>query len=93
MNLIEPLMSVFVLVMNQHLRHFPYLRDLELKYGSLARGALKLRAQSNGKSVQGSRSAFLTPTTGLAEIVERLVEQLVLSGATLRLNSLVLRFT
>jgi oxygen-dependent protoporphyrinogen oxidase len=91
-NLIEPLMSGIYAGDGDQLSlasTFPYLRDLELKYGSLARGALKMRAQANGKSVQGSRSAFLTPTTGLAEIVERLVEQLVLSGATLRLNSLV----
>ncbi|MGZ9236107.1 MAG: protoporphyrinogen oxidase, partial [Anaerolineales bacterium] len=35
----------------------------------------------------GSRSAFLTPTTGLAEIVEKLVEHLMINGATLRLNT------
>ena len=72
---------------------FPYLRDLELKYGSLARGALNIRKQSNGKSVQGSRSAFLTPTTGLAEIVEKLVEALSVRGVTLRLNTRVSRIS
>ena len=81
---------------------FPYLHDLEAKHGSLARGALKLRQQmSSGvrslpisrrrqespDSVPGSRSAFLTPTTGLAEIVEKLVESLRLNGANLRLNT------
>jgi len=69
---------------------FPYLRDLELKYGSLARGALEMRKKSNGKAVQGSRSAFLTPTTGLAEIVEALVKYLQINHVDLRLNTRVL---
>lgn len=88
-NLIEPLMSGIYAGDGDQLSlasTFPYLRDLELKYGSLARGALKMRAQSNGKSVQGSRSAFLTPTTGLAEIVERLVEHLAANDVDLKLN-------
>jgi len=89
-NLIEPLMSGIYAGDGDLLSlasTFPYLRDLELKYGSLARGALKMRRQSNGKSVQGSRSAFLTPTTGLAEIVEKLVEYLTANGVTLRLST------
>lgn len=95
-NLIEPLMSGIYAGDGDQLSlasTFPYLRDLELKYGSLARGALKMRAQSNGKAVQGSRSAFLTPTTGLAEIVEQLVGALRASGATLRLNTPVSRIS
>jgi oxygen-dependent protoporphyrinogen oxidase len=95
-NLIEPLMSGIYAGDGDQLSlasTFPYLRDLELKYGSLARGALKMRAQSNGKSVQGSRSAFLTPTTGLAEIVERLVEQLEVKGVDLRLSTPASRIT
>jgi oxygen-dependent protoporphyrinogen oxidase len=90
-NLIEPLMSGIYAGDGDQLSlasTFPYLRDLEIKYGSLARGALKMRAQSNGKAVQGSRSAFLTPTTGLAEIVEALVESLK-SKVNLRLNTRV----
>lgn len=78
-NLIEPLMSGIYAGDGDQLSlasTFPYLRDLEVKYGSLARGALQMRKQSNGKAVQGSRSAFLTPTTGLAEIVEALVESI-----------------
>ncbi|MBN2116108.1 MAG: protoporphyrinogen oxidase [Anaerolineales bacterium] len=89
-NLIEPLMSGIYAGDGDALSlasTFPYLRDLELKYGSLARGALTMRRQSNGKSVQGSRSAFLTPTTGLAEIVEKLVEYLAANDVTLRLNT------
>jgi protoporphyrinogen/coproporphyrinogen III oxidase len=95
-NLIEPLMSGIYAGDGDKLSlasTFPYLRDLELKYGSLARGALKMRAGSNAKSVQGSRSAFLTPTTGLAEIVERLVEQLLANGADLRLKAKASRIT
>jgi oxygen-dependent protoporphyrinogen oxidase len=94
-NLIEPLMSGIYAGDGDQLSlasTFPYLRDLEIKYGSLARGALKMRAQSNGKSIQGSRSAFLTPTTGLAEIVEKLVEKLK-SKADLRLNAPVSRIS
>jgi protoporphyrinogen/coproporphyrinogen III oxidase len=91
-NLIEPLMSGIYAGDGDQLSlasTFPYLRDLEIKYGSLARGALKMRAQSNGKAVQGSRSAFLTPTTGLAEIVEALVKYLQENDVKLRLNTSV----
>jgi protoporphyrinogen/coproporphyrinogen III oxidase len=91
-NLIEPLMSGIYAGDGDLLSlasTFPYLRDLELKYGSLARGALQLRKQSNGKAVQGSRSAFLTPTTGLAEIVEVLVRYLQSNDVNLRLNTYV----
>ncbi len=94
-NLIEPLMSGIYAGDGDQLSlasTFPYLRDLEIKYGSLARGALQMRAQSNSKAVQGSRSAFLTPTTGLAEIIEALVESLK-SKVDLRLNTRVTRIT
>jgi len=89
-NLIEPLMSGIYAGDGDALSlssTFPYLRDLELKYGSLARGALAMRKQSVGKSVQGSRSAFLTPTTGLAEIVEALVAYLEANHAALCLET------
>ncbi len=91
-NLIEPLMSGIYAGDGDALSlasTFPYLRDLELKYHSLARGALQMRQQSRGKSVQGSRSAFLTPTTGLAEIVEALVAALQEKNVDLRLNTRV----
>jgi oxygen-dependent protoporphyrinogen oxidase len=93
-NLIEPLMSGIYAGDGDQLSlwsTFPYLHDLEHKYGSLARGALKMRQQmaSRGAKTQGSRSAFLTPTTGLAEIVEALVETLAENGADLRLNASV----
>ena len=94
-NLIEPLMSGIYAGDGDQLSlvsTFPYLRDLETKYGSLARGALDMRRKSNGKAVQGSRSAFLTPTTGLAEIVESLVEYLK-SEVDFRLNTRVTSVT
>ncbi len=95
-NLIEPLMSGIYAGDGDQLSlasTFPYLRDLEIKYGSLARGALEIRKQSNGKTVQGSRSAFLTPTTGFAEIVEALVNYLQTNNVDLRLNTSVSRIS
>jgi oxygen-dependent protoporphyrinogen oxidase len=97
-SLIEPLMSGIYAGDGDQLSlrsTFPYLHDLEHKYGSLARGALKMRQQmaSRGQSTQGSRSAFLTPTTGLAEIVEALTETLKSSGMGLRLRTRALRIT
>ncbi len=96
-NLIEPLMSGIYAGDGDQLSlasTFPYLRDLEIKYGSLARGALEMRKKinANGQKIQGSRSAFLTPTTGLAEIVEALIERLK-SSVDLRLNTRVVRIT
>lgn len=88
-NLIEPLMSGIYAGDGDQLSlasTFPYLRDLETKHGSLARGALKVRAQ-HAAPQQGSRSAFLTPATGLAEIVEKLVENLAQNNVNLRLNA------
>jgi oxygen-dependent protoporphyrinogen oxidase len=95
-NLIEPLMSGIYAGDGDQLSlasTFPYLRDLEIKYGSLARGALQMRKGSNGKAVQGSRSAFLTPTTGLAEIVEAIISFLETNGASLCLNTRVARIS
>jgi oxygen-dependent protoporphyrinogen oxidase len=93
-NLIEPLMSGIYAGDGDALSlasTFPYLRDLELKYGSLARGALEMRQQMavRGQAALGSRSAFLTPTTGLMEIVEALISHLQNNGAVLRLNASV----
>ena len=92
-NLIEPLMSGIYAGDGDALSlasTFPYLRDLELKHGSLARGALAMRRQvasSKRASTPGSRSAFLTPTTGLAEIVEALIAFLEAQGVELRLHA------
>lgn len=94
-NLIEPLMSGIYAGDGDTLSlasTFPYLRDLELKQGSIARGALATRRKAvaaKGSSTPGSRSAFLTPTTGLAEIVDALVPCLAAQGVELRLNTSV----
>ncbi len=97
-NLIEPLMSGIYAGDGDALSiasTFPYLRDLELNHGSLARGAISLRKKMspNGQRVQGSRSAFLTPATGLAEIVEALVKHLQTNNVDLRLNTAVSRIS
>jgi oxygen-dependent protoporphyrinogen oxidase len=87
-NLIEPLMSGIYAGDGDQLSlasTFAYLRDLESSHGSLARGALAMRRKM--PTAPGSRSAFLTPTTGLAEIVESLVEYLASQQVTLRLDT------
>jgi oxygen-dependent protoporphyrinogen oxidase len=98
-SLIEPLMSGIYAGDGDKLSlqaTLPYLKDLELKYGGLVKGALAVRkerakkSRSNGKAPQatpGSRSIFLTPLTGLAEIVEVLVAEIQEAGVDLRLNT------
>lgn len=100
-NLIEPLMSGIYAGDGDRLSlqaTLPYLRDLELKHGGLVKGALAVRreraqkAGKNGDSPQaslGSRSIFLTPITGLAELVEALVDFLASAGVELRLDNAV----
>ncbi len=99
--LIEPLMSGIYAGDGDRLSlqsTFPYLRDLELEHGGLVKGALALRkermrkAHANGVSpalTTGPRSIFLTPLTGLAEIVEALVQYLERAGVVLRLRTAV----
>ncbi len=94
-NLIEPLMSGIYAGDGDKLSlqaTFPYLRELELKHGGLVKGAINARREraKNGKKIApGSRSIFLTPLTGLSEIVERLVEVLELTGTDMHLNTSV----
>ena len=91
-NLIEPLMSGIYAGDGDQLSlqaTFPYLQDLEMKHGGLVKGALAFRQEraKNGiNTAPGSRSIFLTPLTGLAEIVEALVEKLEDAGVDLKLN-------
>jgi oxygen-dependent protoporphyrinogen oxidase len=97
-NLIEPLMSGIYAGDGDQLSlmsTFPYLRDLEVRHGSLARGAIEMRKKmtASGQKVQGSRSAFLTPTTGLAEIVEALTAYLELHNVDMRLDTRALCIT
>jgi oxygen-dependent protoporphyrinogen oxidase len=92
-NLIEPLMSGIYAGDGDQLSlqsTFPFLREMELKYGGLVRGALNLRIANEKARVQvgygnggSNRSVFLTPTTGLAEIVESLARALEAGGARL----------
>ncbi len=90
--LIEPLMSGIYAGDGDLLSlqaTFPYLRDLEVKHGGLVRGALaakRERMKRNG-AAPGSRSMFVTPQTGLAELVEALVGRLRALGAELRLGA------
>jgi oxygen-dependent protoporphyrinogen oxidase len=94
--LIEPLMSGIYAGDGDKLSlqaTFPYLRDMELKNGGLIKGALAYRRKRNasGHKPSGTRSAFLTPTTGLAEIVEALVDKLTQGGVQLRSGTPVKR--
>lgn len=93
-SLIEPLMSGIYAGDGDLLSlqaTFPTLRDLELKHGGLVRGALAMRKQKppGGAQASGSRSAFLTPANGLAEIVEMLVKRLQAGGAELQTSTAV----
>jgi oxygen-dependent protoporphyrinogen oxidase len=62
-----------------------------MNYGGLVKGALAVRKKrlKQKESSPGSRSAFLTPTTGLAEMVETLVDHLRIEGIEMRLGSAV----
>lgn len=95
-NLIEPLMSGIYAGDGDALSlqaTFPYLRDLELKHGGLVKGALstKRKMRQNGQKPAGSRSAFLTPRTGLQEIVDTLVNRLEGMGCELHTSQPVSR--
>jgi oxygen-dependent protoporphyrinogen oxidase len=81
--LIEPLLSGIYAGDGEALSlgaTFPQLRQIELEHGCLIKGMLAARRNSlspNGHKPDGkNRSAFLTPTTGLAEIVEALEAKL-----------------
>lgn len=93
--LIEPLMSGIYAGDGEQLSlgaTFPQLRQTEIEHGSLIKGMLaaKKRPSPNGPSPGGpKRPAFLTPTTGLAEIVEALEAKL--TGVELRTSTRVMR--
>lgn len=61
---------------------FPYLSDLEQKHGGLIRGALAMRKARNGNR-SGRPSVFMTPKSGLSEIVETLEVRLSECGVDL----------
>jgi protoporphyrinogen/coproporphyrinogen III oxidase len=89
--LIEPLMSGIYAGDGDQLSlssTFPYLREMELNHGGLVKGALAMRRKMAAAGVKpGARSIFLTPETGLAEMVEALVARLEEAGAHLRLST------
>jgi protoporphyrinogen/coproporphyrinogen III oxidase len=66
---------------------FPQLRQSELAQGGLIKGMLAARRKAAPQSSNGKtpRTAFLSLTTGLAEIVEALEQRL--AGLEVRLNS------
>jgi oxygen-dependent protoporphyrinogen oxidase len=93
-NLVEPLMSGIYAGDGDALSlraTFPYLRDLEINYGGLVKGALAARRKMSkkGKIPSGNRSAFLTPRTGLQEIVEALTAWLLREDCELRTSQAV----
>lgn len=87
--LIEPLMSGIYAGDGDRLSlqaTFPFLKDWERRYGSLARGALAMRqGRASSAGSNGRRSVFLTPRHGLAELVEALAA--ALQTVTLHLGS------
>ncbi len=91
-NLVEPLMSGIYAGDGDRLSlaaTFPALRDVELRCGSLIRGARaeRDRAGQAGTSADNPRPAFLTPAGGLVTIVDALVAFLEKNGADLRLGA------
>jgi oxygen-dependent protoporphyrinogen oxidase len=91
--LIEPLMGGIYAGDGEQLSlaaTFPQLRQTELEYGGLIRGMLAAKKKAP-PSKPGSKkwSAFLTPTTGLAEIVEALETKLI--GVAVRVGTRVAR--
>lgn len=88
-HLIEPLLSGIYAGDGEQLSlaaTFPQLRQTELANGSLIKGMLAAKRKAPAPKPNGrSWAAFLTPTTGLAEIVEALEERL--GGVDVRLGS------
>lgn len=95
--LIEPLMSGIYAGDGAELSlgaTFPQLRQAELQHGSLVKSMLAAKraaptpaGNGHGPKSGGSRSAFLTPRTGLAEIVEALQKNL--TSVNVRLGAAV----
>lgn len=79
--LVEPLMSGIYAGDGEQLSlaaTFPQLRKLELEHGGLIKGLLAARKNGARRRASGSRglSVFVTPRSGLVEIIETLVEHL-----------------
>ena len=69
---------------------FPILRDIELEYGGLIRGAIAL---SRKRTTSGTGSIFQAPVTGMETLVKTLVKKLQSSGVDLRLGAKVHKIT
>jgi len=91
--LIEPLMSGIYAGDGEQLSlaaTFPQLRQTELEHGGLIKGMLAAKNKAPAPKPGAKKwAAFLTPTTGLAEIVESLEQRL--GGVDVRLGSRVTR--
>ncbi len=80
--LVEPLMSGIYAGDGEQLSlasTFPQLRKLELEHGGLIKGLLSARKNGARRRPAASKSGltvFVTPRTGLAELIESLVEHL-----------------
>ena len=93
--LIEPLLSGIYAGNGDHLSlqaTFPFLLDLEQKHGGLIRGALFMRKARRSNGSQQS-SVFMTPKSGLAEIIEALEIELIEAGAELITEARVTEIT
>lgn len=83
--LIEPLLSGIYAGNGDHLSlkaTFPFLQDLEQRHGGLIRGALAMRKARKANGNQ-QPSVFMTPKSGLAEIIEVLEARLSDAGVEL----------
>ena len=101
--MIEPLMSGIYAGDGEQLSlgaTFPQLRQTELEYGSLVKGMLaaKKKTQHPSTTLRSAQdaskkkwAAFVTPETGLAEIIEALQAQL--QGVEVRLDTRVKKVT
>lgn len=71
---------------------FPQLAEMEKRYGSLLRGAMRSRRQQPASPGNTGRSAFITLRGGLQTLVERLVEALQ-PWAAIHLNTRALEIS
>lgn len=83
---------------------FPSFREMEIEHGGLIKGALALRAKraamaiqraisSNGAGKKRPTSIFESPRSGLASLVDAIVDQLEAAGLELRLSTPVQKVT
>jgi len=93
--LVEPLLSGIYAGDGEQLSlaaTFPQLQQTERAHGGLIKGMLAARQNGHRPTPSANgRSAFVTPTTGLAEIVEALEARLRAAGVRLRLGEHVKR--